>query len=74
MQLIWWDADAEGQDEQGTFGRGMMRSADGGRRYLPGELPAGPPNVFDDEGSVLLNQQLPADQAPSSYPSPGPGG
>lgn len=74
MQVIWWDVDAEGPDEQGNEGVGMMRYADGGQRYLPGEMPGTPANVFEEEGSVLLYDEIPAEARPPSYPSPGPGG
>jgi hypothetical protein len=74
MQVIWWDVDAEGLDEQGAEGTGMMRYADGGKRYLPGEMPTSPANVFEEEGSVLLYEEIPEDQMPPEYPSPGPGG
>ena len=74
MQVIWWDADATGVDEQGTEGTGMMRYADGGRRYLPGEMPSTPANVFDEEGSVLIYDEIPESEKAPEYPSPGPGG
>jgi hypothetical protein len=74
MQVIWWDVDATGLDEQGAEGTGMMRYADGGKRYLPGEMPTLPANVFDEEGSVLGYDEVPPDIAPPDYPSPGPGG
>ncbi|WP_421120724.1 hypothetical protein ACE2AJ_05305 [Aquihabitans daechungensis] len=74
MQVIWWNADLKGLDEQGEAGTGMMMSADGGRRYLPGEMPHTPANVFDEEGAVAMYDELPADAVPPSYPSPGPGG
>src|SRR5690606_34231677 len=37
MVEIWWDPEAEGPDEQEEEGKGMMRYARGGQRYLPGE-------------------------------------
>ncbi|MCB1039753.1 MAG: ABC transporter substrate-binding protein [Acidimicrobiales bacterium] len=74
MGVIWWDAEATGLDEQGTEGTGMMRYADGGRRYLPGEMPHEPANVFQVEGSVLGYDEVPADELPPDYPSPGPAG
>ena len=52
----------------------MMMSADGGRRYLPGEMPHTPANVFDPEGAVAMYDEVPAAAAPPTYPSPGPGG
>lgn len=74
MQVIWWDADATGLDEQGKEGTGMMRYADGGQRYLPGEMPETEANVFDEEGTVTIYEEVPEDQRPPDYPSPGPGG
>lgn len=74
MQVIWWDAEAEGPDEQGEEGKGMMMSADGGRRYLPGEMPHTPANVFDPDGAVALYDEVPAEAKPPSYPSPAKGG
>ena len=56
---VWWDPDAEGEDETGTVGRGMWTYVDGGRRYLPGEWPESPPNVFDPEGAVSMYTDLP---------------
>lgn len=74
MQVIWWDADEPGVDEQGAEGTGMMRYVDGGRRYLPGEFPGGEAKVFQEEGSVLGYPEVPPADAPPEYPSPGPGG
>ena len=74
MMVIWWDEDATGPDEQGTEGTGMMAVADGGQRYLPGQMPSEPANVFDDAGAVRLYDEIPPDQRPPDYPSPGPGG
>jgi hypothetical protein len=74
MQVIWWNAEAKGPDEQGKDGTGMMMSADGGKRYLPGEMPHTPANVFDPDGAVAMYDELPADAVPPTYPSPGPGG
>ena len=74
MGVIWWDADATGKDEQGVEGTGMMRYADGGKRYLPGEMPNLPANVFQEEGSVLGYDEVPPSEAPPEYPSPATGG
>lgn len=69
MTEWWWDADATGPDELQREGTGMVRFVDGGRRYLPGawtdELRA-----FEEEGSVLILDQPPADETPPDYPSP----
>jgi hypothetical protein len=74
MQVIWWNAKLEGLDEQGKKGKGMMMSADGGKRYLPGEMPDTPANVFDPDGAVAMYDDVPAEAVAPTYPSPGPGG
>jgi len=74
LGVIWWDADATGKDERGAEGVGMMRYADGGKRYLPGEMPSKPANVFDEEGAVFGYDKVPSSEQPPDYPSPGPGG
>lgn len=74
MTEIWWDAEAEGPDEQGTEGKGMMRYVDGGKRYLAGEMGDGPPGAFREEGSVTLYEEPPAGAGPPDYPSPAAGG
>lgn len=56
---VWWDPDAEGEDETGTVGKGMWTYVDGGRRYLPGEWPESPPRVFDPKGGVTMYTDLP---------------
>ena len=43
-------------------------------RYLPGEMPNIPANVFQEEGSVLGYDAIPPSEAPPDYPSPGPAG
>src|SRR5699024_2380605 len=49
MRLVWWDPDAEGPDEQGTEGRGLIRSAYGGKRFLLGEMPHSVDWIGDEE-------------------------
>ena len=72
MQEIWWDSKAKGPDEQGADGTGMMMYADGGKRYLPGEMPASPPHAFVKEGAVDIYPKIPAEDAPPDYaPPPG---
>jgi hypothetical protein len=74
MQIIWWDPKAKGPDEQGAEGTGMMRYADGGKRYLPGTMAPGDPNVFDEEGSVTIYDEIPSSDRPPEYPPPKRGG
>lgn len=74
MQEIWWDPEATGADEQTKEGKGMMMYADGGKRYLPGDMPAGPPHAFIEKGAVDLYEEPPTEDAPPDYPSPAGGG
>lgn len=70
MQLIWWDAAATGPDEQGNEGDGMMRYADGGRRYLPGTMGSDPSWAFRAEGSVVGYPEGDADHPAPDYDPP----
>jgi len=73
MQLVWWDAEAGGEDEQGSDEKpGHLRYADGGQRYLPGEMGSDTDWVQRMEGSVLGFDE-PVDDIPT-YPSPAEGG
>jgi hypothetical protein len=72
--LIWWNPDASGLDEVGNPGKGMWEYAAGGRRYLPGQWPAGEPAVFDPATSVTSFATVPPAARPPSYPSPAAGG
>lgn len=74
MTEIWWDADAEGLDEQGEKGTGMMRYTNGGARFRADEMEEGPPAAFREEESVLVYPEVPAADRPPSYPSPAEGG
>lgn len=67
--LFWWDVAGVGADERRREGTGLVRFADGGKRYLPGEWP-GEERLFVEAGSVLfLNVPAPEDEV-RSYPSP----
>jgi hypothetical protein len=68
--VVWWDPDATGPDEVGRDGKGLYRYADEGARYLPGKWPKKPVGLYDDATSVTVLTQLPAVDAPPSYPSP----
>ena len=72
VAVIWWDAEATGEDETGNEGTGMLRYVDGGTRYLPGEWPTEPLGLFDEEGSVTVYDDLPESDALPDYP-PWPG-
>jgi len=65
---IWWDADLSGPDEQGANGTGMWSYAQRGMRYLPGEMPVAPPDVFGTkdvisvfEGDLITPEDTPPD-------------
>ncbi|HUF31975.1 MAG TPA: hypothetical protein VMN58_02055 [Acidimicrobiales bacterium] len=73
MVELWWDPDAEGVDEGGVAGRGMYRYVDGGRRFLVDEW-EGDLWVFDEEGTITVVEEVPDDERPPEYPSPGGGG
>jgi hypothetical protein len=71
MVEVWWDPTVAGPDEQGSTEKtGKYRYANGGRRYLPGQMPSTDPDAFKVEGSVLEFQTRPdVDRAPA-YPAP----
>ena len=71
--VIWWDPDASGADEVGREGKGLYRYADEGARYLPGQWPSAPIALFDPKTSTTVLTELPAADAPPSYPSPAAG-
>jgi hypothetical protein len=67
---IWWDPVATGPDEQGNVGIGMWRYANGGRRYLPGEMTEEEPAAFVEEGSLTIVEVVPVRERPPEYPPP----
>lgn len=72
MQLVWWDSEVGGLDEQGEDGTGHIIAADGGKRYLPGEMGTDTDWVEREEGSVVQYDE-PEGDIPE-YPSPAKGG
>lgn len=70
---IWWDAEAEGPDEQDVEGTGMWRYAVGGARLQLGEVPEVDDDVlFGTDGAVtILDEVPPEDQTPDYPPLPG---
>jgi hypothetical protein len=67
---IWWDAEATGPDELDNEGAGMYRYVNGGERYLPGEWPDQTPEVFTDDGTVTIIDEVPEEEQVPDYPSP----
>lgn len=70
MTVVWWDVDEVGLDEQAVEATGMYRYVDGGKRYLPGEMEPGTVTLFDEEGTVLVYDEVPDEDVPPDYPSP----
>jgi hypothetical protein len=70
--IIWWDPDAEGVDETGNEGVGLYRYANGGERYTLGEFPESieEAGLFDEDASVTIYDELPADDQVPDYPPP----
>jgi hypothetical protein len=67
---IWWDREAEGEDEIGQDGTGLYRYVLGGKRYFPGEWPKTNPKAFDTAGTVTIYSKPPKQDAWPCYPSP----
>jgi hypothetical protein len=70
---IWWDPTATGPDEIQREGTGLWRFVQGGKRYLPGEWPDSPPNLFDQVDTTTIYQEPPPGEEPVQYPSPAGG-
>jgi hypothetical protein len=66
---IWWDPDAEVENELGVVGLGAWRRSDGGRRFLVGD-DVSPRPFTDVENSVTVLSELPPEDVPPDYPPP----
>jgi hypothetical protein len=64
--FTWWSSTAQGQDEAGNQGAGMMMFVDSGQRYRLGQLPGGEPDFFGTNGIAEISQLGPNDQ-PQTY-------
>jgi len=67
---IWWDPVTEGLDELDRVEPGVYWFVEGGKRYLPGQWPDTPPDVFNPENAVFLYTEIPESEFPPQYPSP----
>jgi hypothetical protein len=73
--LLWWDPNAQGEDEVRQVGNGLYRYADGAKRYTRGKIPpTGQGGLFDVPSSVTIFQQLPPEDTQPNYPPPAAGG
>lgn len=71
--VIWWDPTAEGDDETGNAGTGLYRYANGGERYTLTNFPTTieDAGLFEEDSSVTIYQELPSEDEPPDYPTPG---
>ncbi len=67
ITVFWWDTTKEGLDEADTLAAGMYFFADGGQRYLLGEIPEEDIVLFDRETSSDIYMEWPEDEAPIYY-------
>ncbi len=51
---VFYDHQAQGPDERGEQGRGMIMKTNNGQRYRLGEWPSGDPAAFRAEGAVAV--------------------
>lgn len=73
MTEIWWDREAEGEDEIGLDGTGLYRYVDGGKRFMPTEYPSSDVKPFVTAGTVLLYDKPPPQDQWPCYNSPATG-
>ena len=67
ITVFWWDTIKEGYDEADTLAPGMYFFADGGQRYLLGEIPEEDIVLFDRETSSDIYTEWPEGEAPNDY-------
>jgi len=67
---IWWDPQAVGPDESANrnVAAGLYRYVDGGKRYLPGQWPAGDTKAFQTAGTTLIYPDRPPQDRFPEYP------
>ena len=52
---VFYDQNAQGNDERGNSGRGMVMKAQGGKRFKLGEFDQAPPRAFQPEGAIAVS-------------------
>ena len=71
---VWYDGNASGPDERGQQGNGMIRKADGGRRFRIGQFTNDPSKWGVTAGSLTVSDdppgggEWPSDSDPRGYP------
>jgi hypothetical protein len=66
---LWWNPDAEGEDETGDTAKGLYEYVDGGKRYYADEY-TDELKVFDPDGAVTEITDPPPAEVPPDYPPP----
>lgn len=56
---VFYAANAQGPDERGNRGSGMVMKVNGGKRYVLGQWPTSPPNVFNMQGAIAVSDNPP---------------
>jgi hypothetical protein len=56
---VYYDANAQGKDERGEQGSGLVMKSNGGRRYQAGQWPAGIAQVFGDAANPIAISAAP---------------
>lgn len=64
---IWWDPEAEGQDEIRKDGKGLWMFVDGGKRYNVADWKEGDFGAFDPEGATGIYDDHPEGTTPPEY-------
>lgn len=62
---VFYAASAQGPDERGKRGDGMVMKVNGGLRYDLGEWPTSPPKVFNLDGAIAVSDNPPGGGDPS---------
>lgn len=68
--ILWWNPEAEGEDEVGVVGKGLYEYTKMGRRYTLDEMPTEDPGLFQEDGSITIFETIPEEYRLPDYPSP----
>ncbi len=62
---VFYAPNAQGPDERGNRGSGMVMKSNGGKRYQLGQWPTTPPRVFDLNGAIAVSDNPPGGGDPA---------
>ena len=68
--IIWWNPEANGENEIGVVGDGLYQYTNMGERYTYGKIPKGDIGLFREDGSITIFETVPKEYQPPTYPSP----